>query len=198
MRPRTDYSLLPEDELFRRAQTDEAAFEQIVLRYERQVYALALALTGNREDAEDTAQEAFLHLWRSLGAWRGECSARTWVLRITRNAALDLLRRRGSRMVLPLTLTDENGEETEADLPDPSPDASPDAAFIRALEIREVRAAIAELPPDQREILTLRDIQDLSYTELSDLLGLPPGTVKSRLFRARAALKKRLCERNIF
>lgn len=192
-----NYALLTPEELLTAARKDEKAFEELVLRFERPVFGLASALTGSREDAEDVTQETFLHLWQSLGSWRGDCGARTWVLRIARNAALDLVRSRQIRQTLPLTVTDENGEEVPLDVPDDSPDAAPDAAYLRSLEIREVRAAIAALPPDQREILTLRDIQELSYAELSDLLGLPPGTVKSRLFRAREALKKILIERNI-
>ena len=185
-----------DEELLRLARRDEAAFDELLRRTERQVYSLAFALVQNREDAEDVTQETYLRVWQSLSSFRGECSVKTWILRVARNASLDVLRRRASHEVLPLTTPGEDGEEIPLEIPDP--DDTPDAAAIRSLEIREVRAAIAALPADAREILVLRDLQELSYAELSDLLGLPEGTVKSRLFRARAALKKLLLSRNIF
>lgn len=165
-----------------------AAFEEILYAYEGYVYGLALSLTEHREDAEDATQETFLKLWRSLPEYRGTVqSLYSYVLRICRNAALDVLRKR-KRTPLPLVYTDSDGEEAELDIPDDSP--TPDEDFIRFAEASEVRAAVDTLPPDMRRMIYLRHMANADYAEIAELLGIPEGTVKSRLHRAR----KKLCE----
>lgn len=189
------YANLPLDEVILFA-SDDDAFEQVVLLTEKKVYALVYAVTGNREDALDASQETFIRVWNARASFRGESSALTWILSVARNAAIDIVRRRDAHATVSLTAPDDEG--SIADIPDDSEDARPDAEYIRSLEVAEVRRAIAALPAAQREIITLRDIEGLTYAELSALLALPEGTVKSRLARARNALKKLLSERNFF
>jgi RNA polymerase sigma-70 factor (ECF subfamily) len=172
---------------------DEAAFTELVRQEEKAVWLLALQLTGNREDAYDVSQEAFLHAWRCLGGFRGDCSFRSWLLRITKNAALDLLRRRSLRAEESLTVEDaESGETVQRDLPDEDVNADPVKAYARKETVREVRQALDALPEDHRTILVLREFRQLSYAEIGELLQIAPGTVKSRISRAREALKDAL------
>lgn len=184
-----------EDVLSRAKDGDVAAFEEIVYAYEGYVYGLALSLTEHREDAEDATQDTFLKLWRALPEYRGTTAALySYVLRICRNSALDVLRRR-RRTPLPLTYTDEDGEETEIDIPDTSP--TPDEDYVRRAEAAEVRAAVDALPPDMRRMIYLRHMANADYAEIAELLGIPEGTVKSRLHRARKKLCEILKKRNI-
>ena len=165
---------------------DAESFESLVLEHQTNVYRLALRLTGNEADAADAAQDAFLKAYTSLATFRGESRFSVWLYRLTNNVCIDLLRRR--RDAVPLQTEDDEGSETELPLPDERWD--PEALAQRAEDVRAVRAAIAALPADCREILTLREIGGLSYEELAQTLQLELGTVRSRLNRAR----KKLCE----
>ena len=172
---------------------DDAAFERLLRQEEPYVYRLAWQLTGNREDALDVSQEAFLHAWRNLSGFRGDCSFRSWLLRIARNAALDLLRQRARYPVESMTVTDaRTGEEIQQDVQDEDVSANPPQAYDRKETVRAVRQALDRLEEDQREILLLREFQGYSYTEIAELLQIEMGTVKSRLARARDALRAQL------
>ena len=174
--------------LVRRVQAGETeAFEDLVRAHEKTVYNLALRMTGNPQDAEDMAQEAFLKAYRSLPEFRGESKFSVWLYRIVSNVCLDHLRRQSRRPAVSLTAEDEDGEEQQWDLPDES--LSPERLLEQKLTREAVRAGLAQLPEEQREILLLREIKGLSYEEIGEILSLEPGTVKSRIFRAR----KRLC-----
>ena len=183
--------------LIRRVQAGETeAFEDLVRAHEKTVYNLALRMTGDAQDAEDMAQEAFLKAYRSLGDFRGESKFSVWLYRIVSNVCLDFLRRRSRRPSVSLTAEDEEGEEQQWDVPDER--LSPERLLEQKLTREAVQAGLRELPEEQREILLLREIRGLSYEEIGEILSLEPGTVKSRIFRAR----KRLCafllrERNI-
>ena len=166
---------------------DVNAFEPLVTAYERNAYQLALRMLGSAEDAEDVTQEAFLKAYRSLNSFRQDSRFSVWLYRIVSNLCLDLLRKRQRRSERSLTVEDEDGEETQAEIPDES--FSPEALLERKLTREAVRRGLDELPPEQREILLLRELEGLSYEEIGETLGLEPGTVKSRIFRAR----KRLC-----
>ena len=163
------------------------AFEALVLAHEKNVYNLALRMTGDPQDAEDMAQEAFLKAYRSLGDFRGESRFSVWLYRVVSNVCLDFLRRRSRRPSVSLTEEDDEGEELQRDVPDER--FSPEALLERKLTREAVRAGLRELPEEQRQILLLREIEGLSYEEIGEILDLEPGTVKSRIFRAR----KRLC-----
>lgn len=166
---------------------DSGAFEPLVAAYEKNVYNLALRMTGSPQDAEDMAQEAFLKAYRSLSGFRGDSKFSVWLYRIVSNVCLDFLRRQGRRGAVSLTQEDDGGEEVQLDVPDSS--QSPEALLERKLTREAVRRGLAQLPEDQRQILLLREIQGLSYEEIAEALALEAGTVKSRIFRAR----KRLC-----
>lgn len=186
-------------ELMRRAASGEdAAFESLVRHFEGMVYSFALQSLRRREDAEDATQEVFLKLWRTLGTWRDEASVKTYIMRIARNTVIDMIRRRNSRPTDSLTVEDDDGEESQLDIADTDTTSNPAADYARCEQIEEVRRAIDELPPDHREIIILRDINGLSYAEIAEATGLDPGTVRSRLSRARNNLKEILKTRNFF
>ena len=166
---------------------DVNAYEALVKDYEKNVYNLALRMTGNSEDAADMAQEAFIKAYNSLTAFRGDSKFSVWLYRIVSNVCLDFLRSRSRKQTVSLSTENDDGEEVELDIADET--HSPEQLLDRSLTRDAVRRGLAALPPDHREILLLREIQGLSYEEIADVLGLEAGTVKSRIFRAR----KKLC-----
>jgi RNA polymerase sigma-70 factor (ECF subfamily) len=170
---------------------DAEAFEQLTSQYYRKVYNFAYRATGNHEDASDVAQEAFVRAYMSLPEFRGDSSFQTWLLRITQNACLDELRRRKRRRVTSLDepMSVDDGEMDRqlavADVTD-----SPEQALERVEIQRAVQESIDALDEEYRVVIIMRDIQGYSYNEISDALGINLGTVKSRLNRARHALKE--------
>lgn len=166
-------------------QGDEGAFESLVRLYEKRVFALAVRMCGNQEDAAEAAQEAFLAAWQGLRFFRGDSSFSTWLYRLTSNACVDLLRREGRhRSAAGPSLDDE---ELNCDVPDAAPSPQEGA------ERRELRAQIEEglraLSPEHRQVLVLREMHQLSYDEIADTLDLDVGTVKSRISRGRKQLR---------
>ena len=166
---------------------DANAFETLVLEYEKNVYNIALRMTGNSEDAADMTQEAFIKAYNSLQSFRGDSKFSVWLYRIVSNLCLDFLRRKKRRPAVSLSAENEDGEEVELDIADES--QSPETLLERKLTREAVRRGLDSLPMEQRQILLLREIQGLSYEEIARVLELEAGTVKSRIFRAR----KRLC-----
>lgn len=176
---------MTEQELIRAAAGgDEDAFGKLVELYEHKVYHLALRMCGQEEDAADVAQEAFLAAWRGLPAFRGEAGFATWLYRLTSNAAIDHLRR-VKRQRGDVSLDDE---DLGLDAPDQAPGPQERA------EGKELRRAVAQglgrLSADHRQVLVLREVQGLRYEEIAQILDLDLGTVKSRIARARGALRK--------
>lgn len=191
VREKEDDALTREQELeaVRLAQQgDMGAFEDLVRAYEKLVYNLALNMTGNVQDAEDASQEAFLKAFNSLDQFRGESKFSVWLYRITSNVCLDALRKKARRPEQSLTQEDGAGESIQMELPDLS--FSPEQLLERSLTVDALRRGLALLPEQHRQILLLREISGLSYEEIGSALALEPGTVKSRLFRAR----KNLCD----
>lgn len=180
---------MTESELVRAARSgDQSAFEALVKANQAMAYQLAYRMTGNPEDAADLTQEAFLNAWRGLAAFDGRSSFSTWLYRLTSNACIDFLRREKRRVSLSMTLEDEEDEEgRQADLPDQR--FSPERELEKKEATEALRRGLAALTPEYREILTLRELEGYSYQELSRELGLEEGTVKSRLARARLALR---------
>lgn len=175
---------------------DESAFEALVRSHQRGVYNLAYRLLGNREDALDAAQDTFLRCYRALPRFRGDAAFRTWLLGIAINVCrtrLTCAARRQQRRTQDLTRADSRtGERVPLDLPDPGP--GPESA-AHAGELRGALAhALAGLSPDHREVLLLREVGELEYDEVAAALGCALGTVKSRIARARAALRLALEE----
>ena len=166
---------------------DVNAFETLVKEYEKNVYNLALRMTGNSEDASDMSQEAFIKAYNSLSSFRGDSKFSVWLYRIVSNVCLDYLRSRTRKPTVSLSTENDDGEDVELDIADET--QSPEVLLDRSLTRDAVRRGLASLPPDHREILLLREIQGLSYEEIAAALNLEAGTVKSRIFRAR----KKLC-----
>ena len=166
---------------------DANAFETLVLEYEKNVYNIALRMTGNSEDAADMTQEAFIKAYNSLQSFRGDSKVSVWLYRIVSNVCLDFLRSKNRRPTVSLSVEDDDGEDAQLDVADES--QSPELLLDRKLTRDSVRRVLDSLPPDYRQILLLREIQGLSYDEIAQALSLEVGTVKSRIFRAR----KRLC-----
>lgn len=166
------------------------AFGELVTRYQDRVYNLVLRLTGNPDDASEAAQEAFLKAWRALDAFRGDSAFYTWLFRIAVNEART---RQRSRLARPAALSlngggKDGGEERTTPAPaSNAPDPADEAA--RAEDRRLVEDGLRRLDSEQREIIVLRDIEGRDYDEIADVLGCPRGTVKSRLHRARSALR---------
>ena len=173
--------------------TDE--FEKLVAAYEKPVYHITLKMTGNEEDAFDLSQETFLKAYRSLSTFRGESSFGTWICRMAANLCIDFLRKQKRRgKVLSLDEPDDSGRPME--LPDLRYD--PQTAAERQELAQQVQEGLGKLPPEQKLILVLRDMEGFSYQEIADTLKLEPGTVKSRISRARAHLAKLLTETGNF
>ena len=166
---------------------DVNAFEKLVLEYEKSVYNIALRMTGNSEDASDMTQEAFIKAYNSLQSFRGDSKFSVWLYRIATNVCLDFLRSRSRKPTVSLSVEDNEGEEVQLNVADES--QSPELLLDRQMTRESVRRGLETLSPEYRQILLLREIQGLSYDEISQALGLDVGTVKSRIFRAR----KKLC-----
>lgn len=163
------------------------AFEDLVLEYQDRVYHIALKMTSSQEDAFDLSQETFLKAYRTLGSFRGESSFGSWLYRMCANLCIDFLRkrkRRGQEQILSLDETDEGGRPRE--LPDLR--YEPQKELERKEQRAMVREGLRRLPEEQRLILILRDVEGLSYQEISETLTIELGTVKSRIYRARARL----------
>ena len=171
---------------------DQGAFEELVLLYEKRVLALTQRMCGNPEDAAEAAQEAFLAAWQGLKNFRGDSSFSTWLYRLSSNACVDLLRREGRRQAA----VSLDGEDLNLDIPSPIPSPQEEA---ERRELREqIEAGLRALPPEYREVLVLREMQQLRYDEIAHVLELDVGTVKSRISRGRKKLRSFLLEQGNF
>lgn len=176
--------------LVREAQAgSRAAFDMLVLKYQRRVERLLSRSVRDPADVADLCQETFLAAYRALPAFRGESAFYTWVYRIAINAAK---RHHGHRArQRPVESLDE-GDGTFGTDPAPSDHATPEALLASRQLARGLDEAVAALAEDQRRALLLREVDGLSYDEIADLMDCPPGTVRSRIFRAREAVASRL------
>lgn len=165
---------------------DVNAYELLVKEYEKSVYNLALRMVGNSEDAADMSQEAFIKAYNSLTSFRGDSKFSVWLYRIVSNVCLDFIRSRKRKQTMSLSTEDDDGDSVEMDIADDT--QSPERLMEKQLTRDAVRRGLASMPPIQREILLLREIQGLSYDEIAEVLNLEAGTVKSRIFRARKKL----------
>lgn len=174
------------------ANGDTDAFETLVVRYQGQVYNLCLRMTGSSDDASDMTQEAFLKVWRHLDSFHFDSSFSTWLYRLASNCCLDFLRSQKRHPTVSLTVENDDEEEQILDVTDTAP--TPEEHAISVEEKEQLRLAMLQLDEEQRQILTLRVVNDLSYTEIAEILDVKEGTVKSRLSRARENLRKKLLE----
>jgi RNA polymerase sigma-70 factor (ECF subfamily) len=170
---------------------EEDLFELLVKRYQVRVLAHVARLVGNREDAMDLSQEVFIKVFGALNRYNPEFKFSTWLFRIAGNAAIDHLRKRRPRTV-PLEPPDLKGEQRVSSGEYKSSDPDPYAELRNLERGRAISRAIAELPPEFRELISLRHFAGLSYEEIASVKNMPLGTVKNKLFRARAVLKDRL------
>jgi len=168
-----------EDDWVGRAKAgDRKAFSELVRHHQKSIYRYLLRMLGSHDDAMELTQEAFFKAWQALPQWRPEAQFRTWLFRIANNVALDALRHRKLVEFVPL--------EDSFDAPGSEPDPEHQAQVTQ--EVRQLEASLKRLAPEHREILLLREVEEMSYDEIGSVLSLNEGTVKSRLARARAAL----------
>lgn len=184
-----------ERSLVRRLQKqDPRAFEELVRTYQNRVFGLVYRMLGDRHEAEDVAQEVFLSVYRAIGRYRGDGRFQTWLFRIAANACRTRLRQLASRAAHraePLESV-QDVARASANPPVAAEVEGPEAAAAgRRLEAA-IQRELSALDEDQRLLIVLRDIEGLSYQEILAVTGLPEGTLKSRLHRARLALKERL------
>ena len=172
----TDASLLA-----RMAQRDPQALDLFYTRHARAVFSLALTMLGDHAQATDLAQEVFLVVWRSAGTYQPTGSARAWLLRLTRNRAIDELRRDRRRLAQTAPLSAPRVQALPAPL-----------ALADAAERQDVRKALAALPAEQRDALVLAFFQGLSHQEIATCLRTPLGTIKARIRRALQTLRQQL------
>jgi len=185
-------------ELVQRAREgDRDAFRQLVERYQRRIATLALGMLRNREDALDVVQETFTKAYQSLDRFKGDASFYTWTYRIAVNLCIDHQRREAK--LPPASLeprqggrAGERGEDPLGALPDPSEQGDPYQRTRDAEIAQGLRRAISELTPEHRAVILLREVDGLSYEEISHVLECPKGTVMSRLHYARRQLQERL------
>lgn len=170
---------------------DIGAFEQLVRKYDRNVFRIANHITQNREDAEDVVQDAFLKAFQNLGQFQGQSKFYTWLVRIAVNEALMRLRRRRPERMVSLDEDINTGEDTiPREVADWAP--NPEQLYNQS-ELRDIlQKTIQGLPPGFRTVFVLRDVEGLSTEETADALNLSIPAVKSRLLRARLQLRERL------
>lgn len=186
-------SLTPEEEarlVVRLKKRDEAAFNLFVRTYEQRVFALVLRMLGNREEAKDLAQEVFITVFKSIDAFRGDSRLGTWLYRVAINHCKNRIKYLDRRSTRAHDAIDDARESdvSEGGVLGGRPDRPDEAAEGNEME-RAVRGALASLEQEHRELIVLRDLEGLAYEEIVQITGLPDGTVKSRLHRARAALR---------
>ncbi|HHW49075.1 MAG TPA: sigma-70 family RNA polymerase sigma factor [Clostridiaceae bacterium] len=167
---------------------DIEAFEQLIEVYQKKVFNIALRMIGNYEDANDIAQEVFIRVYRSLGGFKEQSAFSTWIYRITTNVCLDELRKRKNKNVVSIDedVKSDDGEiKRQIEANEPTPEAVAEKNYIKQV----VNDAINQLSEEHRTVIVLRDIQGFSYEEIAKITKCPEGTVKSRINRARHALK---------
>lgn len=188
---------MTEQELVLRAKAgDDEAFAQLMQANEKRVYNLTLRMTGSPEDAMDLAQEAFLNAWRGLKFFKGDSAFSTWVYRLASNACIDHLRRKKRRQDIDLPMPTAGEDDSQPDIPDDR--FRPEQALERQELRQTLTQALDQLSNEHRQVLVMRELNGLSYQEIADVLDLEPGTVKSRIARARISLRKILLESGNF
>jgi len=182
---------LTDQELMRVFQGGEAkAYDLLVRRYQDAIVNYAFRFVGNYEDACDVAQETFLRLYKNKMMYEPIAKFSTWLYTIAGNIAKSQLRKRKSAVIVSLSQRDEDGEDKSWDVPDTNytPDKSVDETLIE----QYLQDALMKIPPSYREVIVMRDIQDLEYDDIAKITNLPIGTVKSRINRGRLLLQELL------
>ncbi len=172
---------------------DVAAFNEIVGRYKGKIYAYILRMTGSAEDAEDLTQEVFVKMYTSVHTFRAEASVSTWLFRIAGNLCIDAFRRKKTRGVplsLDAPLEESEGEGAGREVSDS--ELAPETLLGRKELAGHIEAAISRLPNKLRAAILLHDVEGLAYEEIAEVEKVPLGTVKSRIFNGRVALRESL------
>ncbi len=189
-----DRSSLSDRELVSTAVTGvEGSFEELVRRYQRPISAYVYRMVGDYEAALDLTQEIFMKVYGSLARYRSEFKFSTWIYKIAHNAAIDHLRRNSSREQSIV----KGSEGDQYELPVESGKLSPELESEKKERRLEIETVVRSLPAAYRELIILRHSQDLTYEEIVEVTGLPLGTVKNRLFRAREMMRQQFVERGI-
>jgi RNA polymerase sigma-70 factor, ECF subfamily len=171
----------------------EAAFEELVRRYQRPIASYVYRMVGDYDAALDLTQEVFIKVYNSLSRYRSEFKFSTWIYKIAHNTAIDHLRRHTVRDQIMTT----GGEGTRSEIAIESRRLTPEQESEREERRSEIESVVQSLPAAYRELIVLRHSHDLSYDEIAEVTGLPLGTVKNRLFRAREAMRDLLVPRGI-
>jgi RNA polymerase sigma-70 factor (ECF subfamily) len=171
----------------------DGSFEELVRRYQRPISAYVYRMVGNYESALDLTQEIFIKVYNSLSRYRAEFKFSTWIYKIAHNAAVDHLRRSSTREQSLVAGT----ESDSYDLPIESANPTPEQESERKERRGEIESVVRALPANYRELIVLRHSQDLSYEEIVEVTGLPLGTVKNRLFRAREMMRQQFVDKGI-
>ena len=178
--------------LIRRLQNrDERAFRELIETQRDRVYNITYRMLGNRHEAEDVAQEVFITVFKQIDTFRGEAKLSTWLYRVAVNHCKNRIKYLARRHDRDREELDETAHVNGA-MDTPPVHAQPDKALAGQQMEKVLEEAIANLDEDHRVVVVLRDVEDLSIEEICEITGLPDGTVKSRLHRARLALRKRL------
>ena len=172
---------------------DRTAFDKLVTKHKNRIFNVCYWYLGDYQEADDIAQETFIKVYRSVGKFRLESAFSTWIFRIAVNSCKNRLASAAFKQKK-RTISFDNPGGQPSGVTDVFPDgaASPSEQLEQKERMHQIREGINALPPEQREVITLRDIEGLSYGEISEVTGISLGTVKSRLARARTALKNRL------
>ncbi|MBN1772713.1 MAG: sigma-70 family RNA polymerase sigma factor [Deltaproteobacteria bacterium] len=184
-------------ELVRRAQKgDVKAFEDLLGRYRRKVFGLAMGMVGNRDDAMDVLQDAFVRVYRHLGSFQGDSSFYTWLYRITMNLCIDHVRKAARMRAAPYEdrLAHENVDQGDFPVLPVRHDVNPGRAARRHEAMAKLVAALDTLPQHHRAVIVMREFEGLTYEEMAQVMQVPKGTIMSRLFHARHKLQKALAE----
>ena len=171
----------------------EAAFEELVRRYQRPIASYVYRMVGDYDAALDLTQEVFIKIYNSLSRYRSEFKFSTWIYKIAHNTAIDHLRRHTVRD----QIMTAGGEGARSEIAIESRRLTPEQESEREERRLEIESVVQSLPAAYRELIVLRHSHDLSYDEIAEVTGLPLGTVKNRLFRAREAMRDLLVPRGI-
>jgi RNA polymerase sigma-70 factor (ECF subfamily) len=168
---------------------DLKSFDQLISRYERNAFAMALRYLGNYDDASDVTQEALIKVYKNISKFRFEASFTTWLYRIVINTAKDFLKKKNREKVVSI-------DETQKEFKDENKDQNPQEHTERQEVKSEVHRALDKISENYRMVIVLKDIQGFTYDQISEMLEIPIGTVRSRISRGRVELKKEILRAN--
>lgn len=191
---RTGDSIANDSELIRSfKEGNDVAFERIVLKYQDRIFNLCYRFLGNMQEAEDVAQDVFIKVFKALKRFRSESSFYTWIYRITVNTCKNRIKSLDyRRLKKKIQLPDETYTESNRIAAAVMSNDSPAESMEKKERMKQIQTAINKLPPDQKAVIVLRDIEGFSYDEISEITGHKLGTVKSKLSRARNDLRNKL------